>query len=228
MSYTTKKSTGQRSIGLIAVVALHVLLIQALAAGMTGHNTRVIIDKIINFDVIEETQPEIELPVPPPVPTDTSAPTPDFVSPPAFDYVPEIPVPFDAPVPVNAIKQIQHEDTGAANLAHTRARQTDKRLSHPLYPPKSAKLGEQGVTRLNLSITEDGKVSQALVMSSSGYHRLDETIKLHAVRFWKFIPCTRNAKPVACWLSMDFRWAIENAEKSGTWVNALAENRDYK
>lgn len=51
----------------------------------------------------------------------------------------------------------------------------------PDYPVRSRMFKEQGKVGLNLSLTENGTVSEAVIEHSSGYQRLDDA----AVRFMK-------------------------------------------
>lgn len=204
MSYHAKKSTSQRSTGLIVVVVFHVILVWGLANGLAAKISDKI-PEILKAEVVkEEIIKEVE---PPPPPPDIKPPPPDFVPPPSIDFVP------DAPAPVNAIVAVQKEQPKAQPSPMTKPKQTAKGLSKPEYPRDSIRLGEEGVTGLNLYITEDGKVAQAQVANSSGSERLDQAAVSHAQRSWKFVPCMQGDKPVACWHQLNFRWKIEDAKK---------------
>lgn len=204
MSYHAQKTTGQRSTGLIIVVALHIVLIYGLASGLANKATKQIAETL-KVATEEEAPPEVELPPPPP--PAIAPPPPDFVPPPSFDFVP------DAPAAVNAIKAVQTTQVKAEPTTLTKAKQTAKGLSRPEYPSAAFRAGEEGTTGLNLYIAEDGKVTQALVTSSSGSERLDEAATKQALRSWKFIPCMQGDKPQACWYAIKFTWKIEDAKK---------------
>ncbi len=203
MSYHAKKSAGQRSTGIIIVVAFHVLLIMGLVAGLDRKYVKNVVE-ILKADVKEEEIKKEELPPPPP--PDIKPPPPDFVPPPSLDFVP------DAPAP-QAIQNVQREVKKVeAPVNQTKAKVAGKGLSRPEYPAASIRLGEAGTTGLNLLVGVDGKVSDAQVTSSSGSERLDEAAKKHAIRSWKFIPCMNGETPVACWHPIRFTWRIEDAK----------------
>ena len=205
MSYHAKKSTGQKSFGFIFVVLFHIVLIWGFASGL-AHRISDKIPEILKAEVVKEEQ-VIEK-EPPPPPPDIKPPPPDFVPPPNLDFVP------DAPVNNTAIVAVQKELPKAAPVpsALTKAKPAGKGLSRPEYPSASIRLGEEGVTGLNLYIGEDGKVVEAKVASTSGSERLDEAAVKHAQRSWKFVPCMQGDKPVPCWLPLNFRWKIEDAK----------------
>lgn len=204
MSYHAKKSAGQRSTGLILVVVFHILIIWGLANGLAQK----ISDKlpeILQTKVVEEEKKKDEVEPPPPPPPE-KAPPPDFVAPPE--------VSFATDAPTHAIQAVQNKVVVPPPVAAvTKAKPAGKGLSRPEYPAASIRLGEEGVVGLQLYITEDGKVAEAKVASTSGSDRLDEAAVKHAQRSWKFIPCMEGDKPVACWLPLNFRWKIEDAKK---------------
>ena len=203
MSYHAKKSAGQRSTGIIIVVAFHVLLIMGLVAGLDRKYVKNVVE-ILKADVkVEEIKKE-ELPPPPP--PDIKPPPPDFVPPPSLDFVP------DAPAP-QAIQNVQREVKKVeAPVNQTKAKVAGKGLSRPEYPAASIRLGEAGTTGLNLLVGVDGRVSDAQITSSSGSERLDTAAQKHAIRSWKFIPCMNGETPVACWHPIRFTWRIEDAK----------------
>lgn len=203
MSYHAKKSAGQRSTGIIIVVAFHVLLIMGLVAGLDRKYVKNVVE-ILKADVKEEEIKKEELPPPPP--PDIKPPPPDFVPPPSLDFVP------DAPAP-QAIQNVQREVKKVeAPVNQTKAKVAGKGLSRPEYPAASIRLGEAGTTGLNLLVGVDGRVSDAQITSSSGSERLDTAAQKHAIRSWKFIPCMNGETPVACWHPIRFTWRIEDAK----------------
>lgn len=203
MSYHAKKSAGQRTTGLIIVVAFHVLLIMGLVAGLDRKYVKNVVE-ILKADVKEDEIKKEELPPPPP--PDIKPPPPDFVPPPQLDFVPDV-------VPQAAIVAVQRETkTVDKPVNQTKASQTAKGLSRPEYPSASLRLGETGTTGLNLLIGVDGRVSDAQITSSSGSERLDIAAQKHAIRSWKFNPCKNGEVPVACWHPIKFTWRLEDAK----------------
>jgi periplasmic protein TonB len=206
MSYHETKSTGQRSFGLVFVIVFHIILIYGLASGLAGDLSSKVAEVLETKVVEEDKPPEVELPPPPP--PDTKIPPPDFVPPPSFDFVP------DAPAATTAIQQIQRDKPTPpvveANM--TKPKPAGKGLSRPPYPATSERLGEEGSVGLQLYINETGRVSEAKMISSSGFERLDEAAVKHATRSWKFVPCMKGDVPVACWHQMKFTFKIEDAK----------------
>jgi protein TonB len=64
----------------------------------------------------------------------------------------------------------------------------------PRYTEMSRRLGEQGQVIVVATIGIDGRATQAEVLKSSGYTRLDQSA-LSAVDQWRFIPGKRNGVP---------------------------------
>jgi len=206
MSYHAKKSTGDRTAGIVVVVLFHIVFLWGLAMGLDNPIKKKV-EEILKADVKEDVKPPEELPPPPP--PEVKPPPPDFVPPPQIDFVP------DAPVAQNAIQAVQHTEKVAEKPTNQTKAKVDpkKGLSRPEYPAASIRLGEEGSTGLNLFLSEEGKVTEAQVASSSGSERLDEAAVKHALRSWKFIPCMSGDKPVACWHQIKFTWKIEDAKK---------------
>lgn len=205
MSYHAKKSTGQRSFGFIFVVLFHILLIWGFASGLANKVAEKI-PEILKAEVVkEELVVEKE---PPPPPPDIKPPPPDFVPPPNLDFVP------DAPANSTAIVAIQKEQPKVEPVVGiTKAKAPPKGLSKADYPPASVRLGEEGVVGLNLYVLETGKVSEAQVAKTSGFERLDEAVRKHAEKAWKFIPCMKGEAPVACWHQINVRMKLEDARQ---------------
>ena len=68
--------------------------------------------------------------------------------------------------------------------------------SRPDYPPLSRKLGEEGIVRLVISIDERGFVSEAHIIGSSGFPRLDEAAASWVKAHWRYQPAAKDGKPV--------------------------------
>lgn len=198
MSYQAKKSLPERISGIGFVVLFHIIAIYGLAVGL-GHDPISLAKQQIDTKIIEEeTPPEEE--APPPPPPDFVPPPPDFVPPPDFDMVQDAP-----PANANAItvskKPVEIKIVGA--------RSPKKGLSRPPYPSASLRLGEEGAVGLALYLDETGKVRDGKVDATSGSARLDNAALKHAIRAWRFEPCTKENQPVACWHKMKFRFQID-------------------
>lgn len=220
MSYYQTQNNKQRSIGFVAVIILHIVLIYVLVSCLT------IIDRHkkaegVKAKVVEIIPPKVELP-PPTEPSEIKTLTPDFTPTPVLDFE------VDTSGSANVITQVQHveEKPIAVESAIVKAKRSSKGLTHPKYPKDAARLGEEGTTEMNLNIAENGSVVKAVVISSSGSASLDEAIVSHALSYWKFTPCMDGDRPVACWHPFSFQWHIENAKKSDTWRSVVAAKNE--
>lgn len=77
----------------------------------------------------------------------------------------------------------------------------------PSYPHLSRRLGEQGKAVLRVELDEQGRISAARVVASSGYDRLDETA-LAAVRNWRCQPAQRDGQPVRAVALQPFNFTL--------------------
>lgn len=200
MSYQNKKSTGERSVGLIFVVLFHVLLIWGLASGL-GHELTAKVSEVIQTKVVKDDIPEVVEPPPPP-PPDTKIPPPDFVPPPSFDFVPDV-------GPTNAIQAVSKEAPKPAAPAAMTKPKAKGSNTKPEYPQASVRANEEGVVGINIYVTEDGRVGDVKLEKSSGFERLDEAVLKHVKRVWRFTPCMQGETPVACWYPINLRMEIK-------------------
>jgi len=92
--------------------------------------------------------------------------------------------------------------SGAQPVVHpvapalTQARAVPGTHTTPSYPPLAARLSEQGSVRLSLDIDERGYVTDASVVSSSGYETLDAAAVSWVKAHWRFTPALRDGIPV--------------------------------
>lgn len=67
----------------------------------------------------------------------------------------------------------------------------------PKYPRISRRLGEQGVVRLEVLVSKQGRAKTVRVVGSSGFERLDDVARRTVQRSWKFSPKRVNGLAVA-------------------------------
>lgn len=77
----------------------------------------------------------------------------------------------------------------------------------PKYPTRSARLGEEGATRLHIRVEESGRVVEVRVTSSSGIRRLDDAA-IDAARKWKFARMPAGAAPDGAWVATELRFIL--------------------
>jgi len=75
------------------------------------------------------------------------------------------------------------------------------------YPPMSLRMGEEGTVLIGLEVGTDGSVTEASVLKTSGYPRLD-TQATKAVHAAHFKPGTVNGKPVPMRVKLPIRYEI--------------------
>lgn len=138
---------------------------------------------------------------PPPAP----APEPQTETPPAppAEATPPAPPPPPPPEPKPAAAQWQPNVlpgeglVGAAEVIGERLRPAVGARGNipPGYPPQSGQLGEQGVVGVHMHVGRNGAVTEADVVQTSGYPRLDEAAR-SALAQWHFTPAMQNGRPV--------------------------------
>jgi protein TonB len=66
----------------------------------------------------------------------------------------------------------------------------------PPYPPIARRIGAEGKVTLQLTVTPEGRVSEAEVVTSSGRGDLDQTAQAWIVAHWTYKPALANGVPV--------------------------------
>jgi len=203
MSYHVQQSSQQKSLGILVVVAFHVLLITGLMIGLKVGPT---IDKPDSITYTNVKQKPVEVPPidMPPVVIDTQT---------KIQIDPVTPQSFDSDPPVNTNPPVVVGTGGGTVIQATMSKPKLQNPTTPAYPAASVRLEEHGTTYLNLYITADGRVSEATVTTSSGYSRLDDAAVKHAQRYWKFTPCIEDGTAVGCWYQTKMVWKLENATR---------------
>lgn len=83
-------------------------------------------------------------------------------------------------------------------------------LRSPSYPALSRRLGEEGKLMLRVELDESGHISQASVVESSGYSRLDNAA-LSVVKTWRCRPAIRDGRAVPSVALQPFNFVIEGS-----------------
>ena len=78
----------------------------------------------------------------------------------------------------------------------------------PEYPSLSRRQREQGLVKLRVHVTEEGRAGEVTLHMSSGYERLDRAA-LDAVRRWRFRPAQRAGTPVSGWVVVPVRFELQ-------------------
>lgn len=160
------------------------------------------VQKVMTVMLLRSETPPPAKPIPaPPREIETDLPAPKLV-------VPDIPVVVDTPI----VAEPDPADIVTPPAPPTP--DTTPRLaadSKPVYPPASIRAQEEGLTRLSLCVSERGRVTDATLIRSSGYSRLDAAA-LKWVRIARFKPATRSGQPVAmCNYDIIYQWDLRDA-----------------
>lgn len=194
----TQSLISGRALGFGFVVLIHVGLFYALMSGLSSTMVELLTGPL-ETEIIEEKIKDDAPPPPPP---------PDFKPPPpAFVDMPM--VSFDSAPATTAIQNVTNEVKKAPpppppppTAAPTEPRQDPRRpITQPEYPATSVRLGEEGAVILKFMVQPNGRVDGETisVIESSGSERLDKAAIAEARKAWKFIPGTKDGKPVAVW-----------------------------
>jgi protein TonB len=191
-----------RSGPVIAVVALHVLIVYGLATSMGIVKLPTLSTPITAVFIPEQqTKPEPELKVKPKIDqeVDVTQPPPEV----QFD-VPVVP-PADTPMPPseNAIAATPAESAPAQDL------KTANRVE-PIYPSASRRAGEQGTVRLKVLVDANGRPHDVNVVKGSGFARLDDAA-VEAVRKWRFVAATNGTNKIQAWTQVAVTFRLTDA-----------------
>jgi protein TonB len=67
----------------------------------------------------------------------------------------------------------------------------------PPYPPIARRIGAEGTVTLRLTVSAEGRVARAEVVTSSGRDELDQTARAWIVAHWAYKPALENGAAVA-------------------------------
>jgi periplasmic protein TonB len=196
---TAIETSGQKSVSLIVVGAIHVGLAFALIAGLKSG----LIDKLPEELKAEVVQPKDNVKPPPPPPPDLAKPPPPFVPP------PEINIASEAPATTALSNTSSVPQPPPPPAVGTRASPRGSRRScTDLYPPLSLKLNEEGITQVRFTITADGDVTNASVSKASGFDRLDQAALSCIVR-WHWNPAmSPQGQPMETETALNIQWKV--------------------
>jgi len=82
------------------------------------------------------------------------------------------------------------------------------KLTAPVYPAVSRRMGEEGKLVLRVELDETGRIDNARVVESSGFARLDEAA-LTTVKDWQCKPAMRDGQPVRAIALQPFNFVLQ-------------------
>ncbi len=199
----------RRTAVLAAIIALHLFIAWALATGLARKAIEVLAPPI-QTDIVQEEKTKTEPPPPPPPelrkevvevpPPDINIAMPE-VGPQTSAITARVEQPkAPAPAPKAAIAAT------AIGLGKGFPNVDD------YYPDASRRLGEEGLTIVDICVGPDGKLTEApKVGKTSGHERLDQAaVKVASVGSGRFKPATEDGKPVAKCTQLPIRFKLHN------------------
>jgi protein TonB len=184
----------RRGAVLVAIIALHVLLLYALATGLARRAIEVLAPPI-QTTIVEETKKEEAPPPPPP---------PQFERPPVEVPPPDVTINMPVEESTTAIRVVNTPVVKAPPVAAP-TRRTAAGVggrgfpnSDDYYPDASRRLEEQGSVTMHSCVDGSGKLTEEpSIAKSSGSSRLDGgAMRLAKAGSGKYTPATEDGKGV--------------------------------
>ena len=204
---TQRRVTLPQMVGAALVVALHIGFVYALATGLTVHAVMQVPQELIAqvVDIPHAT------PQPPPVAPNLAQPSLPTVAAPQIKIeqadtssTRSITAYVGVPTPANTT-------TSPSSVPWTPAVAIEKTHTVPPYPLSARRLAQEGTVRLNLTISEDGRVADAAVLVSSGTLALDDAALAWVKDHWRYKPATKDGRAVATTIRAAVIFDLKNA-----------------
>jgi protein TonB len=208
--FQTANATPRRFVGVAFVIALHLVVIWALATGLAAN----LIAKIPKDIVAAVIPPKAEVKPPPPPPPELQKPPPPFVPP------PEINIQSEAPATNTITVQSKVSAPAPVAVAPPPAPPKPAGITSPVlssghldcadryYPAIATRLNQQGTTLITIHVAAEGRVSGVDITGSSGYDSLDQA-SIRCSSTWHFKPALQDGQPVASTKQMRVTWKLQ-------------------
>jgi len=172
-------------------VCLQLSVVWVLTHELINHRVGNIIPRMIEVSPLPETPPKDPVKPPDPVlidvkPVIAEKPIVDFDRGPADSGT--IHATTDEKPVIVAVRPVI-PDHGAVGIASTH--------TAPPYPPIARRLGFEGEVTLRLTVSTEGRVSEAEVVTTSGRDDMDQTAQQWIMAHWTYKPALANGVPVA-------------------------------
>lgn len=208
MPFAVRQPSISRSVGIGAVVLIHVGLVYALVTGL-AYRVVQIAPVAIETRLIQGTPQE--RPEPPPPAPNFEPPPPSFVPPPEVHIAtPPPPARSTAITTVTPVRPVEPTPAPApphvpvSVLPHVDAATSRE----PEYPPVSRRLGEQGTVVLEVMVDASGRAVEAKIVQSSGFARLDDAAVAGVKERYRFAPGTLDGTPQPMRYTFKFTWKL--------------------
>jgi protein TonB len=192
------------------VALLHVFAVYMLASGL-AQNLIAKLPQEFKAEVIPQKQ-EVVKPPPPP-PPDLQKPPPPFVPPPDINIQTEAAAPntitVQSKVPTPPPPQPAAPPKPAGITAPVSLKGSHN-CSDRFYPPIAQRLSQQGTTRVRITVSADGQVTDAKIVGPSGHDSLDDAaVKCVMSGSWGgYHPAMQNGQAIAAQTEVNIVWRL--------------------
>jgi protein TonB len=198
----------RRTAVLAAIIALHLFIAWALASGLARKAIEVLAPPI-QTDIVQEEKTKTEPPPPPP---------PELRKQVVEVPPPDINIAMPEVGPQTSAITARVEQPKAAPVAKAAVAATAIGLGKGFpnvddyYPDASRRLGEEGLTIVDICVGPDGKLTEPpKVGKTSGHERLDQAaVKVASVGSGRFKPATEEGKPISKCTQLPIRFKLHN------------------
>jgi protein TonB len=190
------------------IIALHVFILWAFATGLARKAIEVLAPPI-QTDILQEEKTKNEPPPPPPPEMKrqvVEVPPPDI----------NIAMPEVGPQTTAITARVAEKAPAPIAKAAVAATAVGLGKGFPnvddYYPDASRRLGEEGLTVVDVCVGPDGKLTEPpKVNKTSGHERLDQAaVKVASVGSGRFKPATEDGKPVAKCTQLPIRFKLRS------------------
>jgi protein TonB len=207
MSYYPQDSgyLTRRLYALVAIIAVHVLVIWAFISGFANEGARYV-QTILETNIIQTEKPK-DLPPPPP-PVDLKERPPVQVIAPDIN----ITIPVEAPPPpiTNVTTRAEPPPVVRAIVPGTPVKPTFVPDVQDYYPEVSRRNGEEGRAIVKVCVNVAGKIDSVEIATTTGHPMLDEAA-LKVAKAFRFKPATSEGKPVASCPTLPVKFELHAA-----------------
>ena len=198
----------RRTAVLALIIGLHVFILWAFATGLARKAIEVLAPPI-QTDILQEEKSKNEPPPPPPPELKrqvVEVPPPDI----------NIAMPEVGPQTSAITARVAEKAPAPIAKAAVAATAVGLGKGFPnvddYYPDASRRLGEEGLTVVDVCVGPDGKLTEPpKVNKSSGHERLDQAaVKVASVGSGRFKPATEDGKPVAKCTQLPIRFKLRS------------------
>lgn len=79
----------------------------------------------------------------------------------------------------------------------------------PQYPYESRVKRQEGIVKLKVLVTPEGRADQVLIDRSSGFPALDEAALDVVKRRWRFVPAKQDGHPISAWVVVPMAFSLK-------------------